>query len=215
MRRLLALLVPLMMISGCAEPDQSSDETDFVELDLTYLLAEMEERGASGKQQEAVAEALVAGEMPFGVVADLFNDHAQCLEDADFGVSGVGSVERYPGVPMVSAMFFPPESLSFEQWSLIERDCMLTHYFFAEQYHINQPSTRDQYLQSFEDQRAFILDCLDERGMEIEPDATRLELLYAVSEADLRFPGAGVCWEGGAVFDGFLPPGTDPGDLEP
>lgn len=201
-------------IAGCTAPNHEDSAPDTLTVDLNYLLGELDQHDVSLSQQEAVMNAFDSGEMVYDVVDALFREYVACLEDAGFSVDGVGRQEIYTGVYAPTARIQFPDSLDEEAASRVDINCARKHYTFAEQFYVGQPTSREAYLDTFEVQRDWIVQCLAERGMDVEPTATRLELLYAVTEADLRFPTAGTCYQG-QVFDGYLPPGVDPVDLYP
>lgn len=215
---ILGRLFALVILIGCGTACATESEPipvavdSLPAVDLEYFLVELEMFNPSARQREAVVDAVESGEMSYEVIEELFLNYVECLEDSGFTVEFLGPIARYEGFFEPEARFYFPEHVTEDQAFDLDRQCLHRHYGVAMGFYVSQPRTLELYLDTFETQREYILDCLSERGVEVESDATRVELLYAVSENYYRNLGEPVCWEGSG-FGAFLPPDVDPFDL--
>lgn len=205
---LLALVaVGLVLAAACSTPTalDPTEEARLLTGDLTYMLDDARTREASEAQLEMLEAALTAGELTYDQVAVAHEPFYACVEDAGVPVTVRGAIkESHTGLLVPDYIQPIPDGMSTEQVAKVSDKCYDEHVNFLMGYYVSQPQVVDYYLQTFEEQREYIVDCLTKRGFPVDPDSTRLELLYAVSEENERGNSGRACYQGD-TFMAFLP----------
>ncbi len=195
-----------MATSACTADNRNHEAPSVPRPDLSSLVAEARQGGASPEQVALLERALQKGTLSFDDLSVQFVAGVECLEEAGFTVVVDEPEDIYPGLPHPSMRYRDPPGLTQDQASQLSVECDAKHFAFVDSFYLGQPVAIDAYLATFEDQREFIVNCLADRGVTVDPGATATELLYAVSEEQVTESGMSraPCYEG-STFMGILP----------
>lgn len=194
-----------LAISACTSPEPDSQDTSPLGIDMSSLVDEARQARASEQQLELLTRAITEKTLSFDDLNAQFLAGVECLEDAGFTVIVDKPAEVYPGVPHPAMRYQNPPGLSEDAASKISAQCDAAHFAFVDSFYVGQPVAIEAYLGTFDAQRDYIIDCLAQRGVTVDPESSATELLYAVSEEQASEAGMQLppCYQG-AVFNGYL-----------
>lgn len=165
-----------LFTSACAteeaEPPAGADPV------FVTVWEEADQAGASLQQLDLLSELSEQGEVKYSDVQRALTATFECLEAAGFfyyempyeSVSGL----LIPGYSFgKSGSDLPPED------TRIADECIETHSFYVEKLYQIQPVAVEAEEQEFAGRRTEIVECLEAKGVEVDPGATRDEIYQA------------------------------------
>jgi len=120
-------------------------------------------------------------EISYSQLASLLPDLRNCLEDAGLAFIDAGASENASGLLLPDYSYGDATAaLGAEQLAAVGNACEQTHFSFALDAYVNQPSSRALADARVREQLPHILACLSENGVSVEPDAPLDEIRMAV-----------------------------------
>lgn len=138
------------------------------------ILQQAEKAGAS-PQQVAV---LKRGTPPFADYRAAVYATLDCMEKAGLQVQPA-TLDNTQGFPMLNYGFGPSGDLSEEQAKKLGDDCMNVNSLFIEMAYQTSPQVAEVKEKRFAPYRQKMIDCLTAYGVDVDPKATKDELIVA------------------------------------
>ncbi|WP_448630893.1 hypothetical protein [Cellulomonas soli] len=174
-----------LVVGACSGEGQESSASPSSAAAAVYAeYLEQAERGGAGAEQLAVlGDAVVTGELTFEAVNELVQAAFACMADAGIGHEEWEPKEVVPGY-LIPAYSFDGEAegMSEDETLAVADACLAEHSFWAEGARADTRSYQDRWDAHVAERLPLIVACLEEHGVQVDPDATTDEVFQAAEQ---------------------------------
>lgn len=196
------------ILSGCGAGAPQPGGTKGTSIDLSRLIIEAREGGASAGQIAALERASKTGVMSFEALNALVPAVLDCIESTGASVRIGTPREAFPGVMVPDYSVSPPSGATADEVDRVRElsnACEQKEWSHALTYYLSQPSSVESYEQGLLGSAQEIRACLAGHHIDVPVDASAGEISAALSQdedTNGALSGWEPCYHGGFISVG-------------
>lgn len=179
-------IVGLLLLAGCSSPPAGEASPSAASAAVTVYqeyLGQAERAGAGEDQLAALRDAVRTGELTFETVNGLVQQSFACMTEAGIGHDEWEPREVVPGYLIPAYSFRGDADGMTEDETLAVADACLEEYsFWAEGARADTRAYQDLWDAHVQERLPMIVACLEEHGVQVDPEATVDEIFQAADQ---------------------------------